>query len=80
MVCYQFSKLVITIIMYLDNHDYKSHDDLIIDTKKIMIFRSLTIIAQHYPQATTTSLLPMALLYRFTVTWRGSTVEEREAG
>ena len=33
MVRYQFSKLVITIIMYLDNHDYKNHDDLIIVTK-----------------------------------------------
>ena len=33
MVCYQFSKLVITIIMYLDNHDYKNHDDLIVITK-----------------------------------------------
>ena len=29
----QFSKLVITIIMYLDNHNYKNHDDLIIATK-----------------------------------------------
>ena len=33
MECYQFSKLVITIIMYLDNHDYKNHDKLIIVTK-----------------------------------------------
>ena len=33
MVCHQFSKLVITITMYLDNHDYKNHDDLIIVTK-----------------------------------------------
>ena len=35
MECYQFSKLhvVITIIMYLDNHEYKNHDDLIIITK-----------------------------------------------
>ena len=30
MVCYQFSTLV---IMYLDNHDYKTYDDLIIITK-----------------------------------------------
>ena len=48
MECYQFSKLVITIIMYLDNHDYKNHDDLIIVTT---IFRYLTIIAQHYQEA-----------------------------
>ena len=48
MICSQFSKLGITIIMYLDNHDYKNHDDLIIITKKIItIFRYLTIIAQH---------------------------------
>ena len=33
MECYQFSKLVITIIMYLDNYDYKNHDDLIIISK-----------------------------------------------
>ena len=33
MVCYQLSKLVIMIIMYLDNYDYKNHDDLIIVTK-----------------------------------------------
>ena len=33
MVCYQFSKLVVMIIMYLDNRDYKNHDDLIIFTK-----------------------------------------------
>ena len=51
MECYQFSKLVITIIMYLDNHDYKSHGDLIIVTKNnhenyFDIF--LMIIAQHY--------------------------------
>ena len=31
------------------------------------------------PQATTASLLLMDLLHRSTVTWRGSTVEEREA-
>ena len=30
MVCY---KLVIMIITYLDNHDYKNHDNLIIVTK-----------------------------------------------
>ena len=32
------------------------------------------------PQATTRSRLPMALLCRSTATWRGPTVEEREAG
>ena len=34
-VWYQFSKLVITIIMHLDNHDYWNHDNLIIITKNI---------------------------------------------
>ena len=54
MVCYQFSELVIMIIMYLNNHDYKNRDDLIIvmknnhDTCCISI---LTIIAQHYKHA-----------------------------
>ena len=41
MVYYQFSKRVITIIMYLDNHDCKNHDNLIIVTKNnhdILIF------------------------------------------
>ena len=54
MVCYQFSKLhvAITIIMHLDNHDYRNHDDLIIVTKNNHdnLFQYLTIIAQHYQQ------------------------------
>ena len=50
MVCYQFSKLVILIIVYLDNHDYKNHDALISITKIITIISIiiLKIIAQHY--------------------------------
>ena len=46
------SKLAITIIMHLDNHDYRNHDDLIIVTKSNHdnLFRYLTIIAQHYQQ------------------------------
>ena len=52
MVCYQFSKLAITVIMHLDNHDYRNHDDLIIVTKNNHdnLFRYLMIIAQHYQQ------------------------------
>ena len=34
--------------MYLDNHVYKYHDDLIIVTKNNHEFRYLTIIVQHY--------------------------------
>ena len=37
-------------------------------------------ITHQFPQAITTSLLPMALPYWSTVTWREPTVEEREAG
>ena len=51
MVCYRFSKLVITIIMYLDNQDYKNHDDLIIVTKNnhdISIFNdNCSTLVQH---------------------------------
>ena len=42
---------------------------------------SIYMVTTHQlPQATTTSLLPMAVLYRSTVAWRGPTVEERETG
>ena len=46
MVCYQFSKLVITIIMFRDNHNYKNQDDLIIVTKNN---HDISIFNNNYP-------------------------------
>ena len=43
--------------------------------------KAYSIASHQLPQATTTSLLPTAILLHWsTVTWRGPTVEEREAG
>ena len=52
------SKLVITIVIHLNNHDYRNHDDLIVVTKNNHdnLFRYLTIIVQHYQQKKTVAI------------------------
>ena len=58
MVCYQFSKLLITIIMYLDNHDHRNHDNLIIVTKNN---NNISIFNDNCPTLVPTKINPVAI-------------------